>query len=435
MNSILKKAGQFAQDSEIFWTKFHEVPVVFESNKLKSITTREGSRFGLRLIKDGKIGISTCTSRSQLGSALDMAVDSAAFGPSARFAFPEKTGYPGTRVYDSKVERIDAREMVEMGQAVIDKMRRYSSEVLWDLRISKATVRVNLLNSQGCISKYRKSIFSVSLDGTLVRGTDMLFVGDSLSSCHPVRDTEYIINSTIRQLEWAREQAKTPSRKMPVIFTPMGMMSAFFMPLASAFNGRLVLQGASPLGGRLGEKAFDGKISLYDDAAVAFAPSSKPCDDEGVPVRKNTLIENGAISSFFYDLQTAGMAGAQSTGNAHRANGGMPSTGVNALVFSTGEATLEEMIADIREGVLVEQLMGAEQGNILSGEFGGNILLGYKIEKGKIAGRIKDAMLSGNIYNMLRDVVSLGKEGRWIGSALWTPPFYFPGVSIAAKES
>ncbi len=434
MKYILKKALEKAQEAEIFWSKFQELPVVFEANQLKSITAREGARFGLRVVRDGKTGISTCTSRRHLGSALNTALELAGFGPASRFVFPGKLDHPRVRVYDSQVAQIETKEMVEMGQAIIDKMVKYDSEVLWDLRLNKATMSINLQNSRGAGASYRKSIFSVSLDGSLIRGTDMLFVGDALTSCHPVRDTRLIVDSTVKQLEWARDQARTPTKEMPVIFTPSGMASTFFMPLASAFNGRLVLQGASPLGGRLGEKAFDSKISLHDDATISYGPSSKPVDDEGIPVQMNTLIEKGIVSTFLYDLQTAGMAGARSTGNAHRANGGMPSPGVNALVFSTGEASLEDMIADIREGVLVEQLMGAEQGNVLSGEFGGNILLGYKIEQGKIKGRIKDAMLSGNIYNMLKNVSAVGKEGRWVGGALWTPPFYFPKVSVASKE-
>lgn len=435
MKSILKKALAKADEAEIFWTRFQEVPIVFEANHLKSITTREGTRYGLRLIKDGKIGISTCTGPERLESALETALDSASFGPDARFTFPEKREYKRIRVYDGDVDKIGTKETVEMGQALIDKMLRFNKEVLWDLRINRANMWTALINSHGGETKYRKSYYSISLDGTLIRGTDMLFVGDSTTSCHPVKNTGAIENSTMEQLEWAKEQAKTPTGELPAIFTPSGIMSAFFSPLTSAFNGRLVFQGASPLGGRLGERAFDNKISLYDDATQAFRPSSGPCDDEGTPSQKNSLIERGIISGFYYDLQTAGMAGVKSTGNGHRANGGMPSPGINSLVFSPGKASLKEMIGDIKEGILVEQLMGAEQGNILSGDFGGNILLGYKIEKGQIKGRIKDAMLSGNIYNMLKDVISIGSDGRWIGGALWTPPFYFPRVSVAARDN
>ena len=59
--------------------------------------------------------------------------------------------------------------------------------------------------------------------------------------------------------------------------------------------------------------------------------------------------------------------------------------------------------------------MGATQGNILGGDFSGNVLLGYKIENGKIAGRVKDTMVFGNVYELLKDIAAIGSDGRWLG--------------------
>jgi PmbA protein len=91
------------------------------------------------------------------------------------------------------------------------------------------------------------------------------------------------------------------------------------------------------------------------------------------------------------------------------------------------------MVADIKEGLVVEQLMGAEQGNVLGGDFSGNVLLGYKIENGKITGRVKNTMVSGNIYQALKEIVALGREARWVGGAIRTPHIYCAGLSVASK--
>ena len=88
---------------------------------------------------------------------------------------------------------------------------------------------------------------------------------------------------------------------------------------------------------------------------------------------------------------------------------------------------------DIREGLVVEQLMGAAQGNILGGDFSGNVLLGYKIENGKIVGRVKDTMVSGNVYQVLKDIVAIGNEARWVDNILQTPHIYCPRLSVASK--
>ncbi|MDO8568477.1 MAG: metallopeptidase TldD-related protein, partial [Dehalococcoidales bacterium] len=78
-------------------------------------------------------------------------------------------------------------------------------------------------------------------------------------------------------------------------------------------------------------------------------------------------------------------------------------------------------------------LLGAEQGNILGGDFSGNVLLGYKIEKGRLVGRVKNTMVSGNVYQLLKDV-TLGSEAKWVGGFIQTPHLFFPSISVASKE-
>ncbi|GAH19453.1 unnamed protein product, partial [marine sediment metagenome] len=95
--------------------------------------------------------------------------------------------------------------------------------------------------------------------------------------------------------------------------------------------------------------------------------------------------------------------------------------------------SFDEMVNDIKEGLVIEQLMGATQGNILGGDFSGNVLLGYKVESGKIVGRVKDTMVSGNIHQILKQITAIGSETKWVGGFLNTPPLYCPSVSVASK--
>src|SRR5204862_396955 len=150
-------------------------------------------------------------------------------------------------------------------------------------------------------------------------------------SCHPIKTTAAIVNTVLRQLELAKNLASVPTRNMPVIFTPDGMVSAFIPALMAAFNGKTVLEGASAIGQRLGEQVFDTKLSMYDDPTIDFAPNSRPSDDEGVPSQRTPLIEKGKVSNFIYDLQTAGQAKAKSTGGGSRSRGGLMSPSASAF--------------------------------------------------------------------------------------------------------
>jgi PmbA protein len=187
------------------------------------------------------------------------------------------------------------------------------------------------------------------------------------------------------------------------------------------------------LGKRRGEKVFDKRLSLQDDATVPGRPRSRPCDDEGVASQVTPLIVHGVVGRFLYDLQTAGLAGVESTGSGDRGGGAaLPTPSISSLVFEPGDISFEDMVAGIDEGLVVEQLMGATQTNVLGGEFSGNVLLGYKVEKGEIVGRVKDTVVSGNVYQVLNNIIGIGREARWVG-AVFTPAICCADLTVGSK--
>jgi PmbA protein len=264
----------------------------------------------------------------------------------------------------------------------------------------------------------------------------MLFVGDSESSCRPdFAGIDDLAGRVIWQLEMAKKKATVSTKLLPIIFTPHGVASALLSPLVLAFDGKAVLEGASPLKNKLGEQVFDKKLSLWDDATVAYGVGSYPFDDEGVSSQRLPLVTNGVVANFLYDLQTAALAGTHSTGNGQRVGGGFPSPAISSLILGGGNVSFQAMVDDMKEGLIVEQVIGAEQGNLLGGDFGGNVLLGYKVENGEIVGRVKDTMIAGNVYQVLKELLGIGQEARWVGGILQTPPLYCSHVSVTTKGS
>jgi len=350
----------------------------------------------------------------------------------AKFEFPGAAAYPQTAIYDEAVTKVSSEQMIKLGEELITPLRANTSDIICHAGAGRGTIAVRMMNSRGGAAGYTKSIFSIGVEGTIVHGTDMLFVGDGESSCHPVLDTKNVLDAVMLQLQYAKTQATVATKQLPVIFTPDGVASAFMPSLMAAFNGKMVLEGASPVGRRLGEQVFDKRFYLWDDATIAYCPEARPCDDEGVPSRKIPLVENGRIMNFLYDLQTAALAGKQSTGSGSRGRG-LQAPSPSAFVVASGDTPFDDMVRDIKEGLVIEQLMGAEQGNVLGGDFSGNVLLGYKIENGKITGRVKDTMVSGNVYRLLKDITALGSRPKWVGGSLYTPHIYCSGLSVASK--
>jgi PmbA protein len=348
------------------------------------------------------------------------------------FELPSWKAYPQVKVYDPQVESVSIEEMVALGESMISRTLEHTPGLLCGAEVVKALTSVRILNSRGGEASYKRSTFSLGMEGTLIRDTDMLFVGDSDGSCRPIGDARQVTSSVARQLEMAKDHASTPTGQVPVIFTPRGIASTLLSPLMLAFNGKMVLRKASPLWDKKGKRVFDRRLHLWDDATISYCPESRPCDDEGVASRRTPLVEEGMVADFLYDLQTAALAGVQSTGNGSRA-GGAPAPSVSALVLGEGETSFEEMVRDMGDGLIIEQVMGAEQGNVLGGDFSGNVLLGYRVEGGEVAGRVKDTMISGNIYQTLDHILAVGNESRWVGSVLRAPALYCPHLAVASK--
>ena len=433
MEDILKRAKRVAEEAEVFIVSSWQTPVGFEANRLKMMETKESTSVSLRIVKDGRIGLATSTKLDEPQRLVNMAVDTAQFGAEARFTLPTAQRYPQIEVFDPEVEAITISDMVDIGDWLVVKLLNHTPELICEAGVTKSAVTVSIANSRGGEASYRKSFFVIGLEGTLVRGTDMLFVGDMDSSCHPIRDTGHVTEAVIRQLELAKNTASVKTGDLPVVLTHHGVRSVFFASLAIAFNGRMVLQGASPLSGKLGQRLFDDRLTIWDDPTIDYCPASRPFDDEGVPSQRTPLIEKGVVANFLYDLQTAAIAGTASTASASRSGGGMPAPSVAALVIGEGDTSFDDMVRDMKEGLVIEQLIGAGQGNVLGGEFSGNILLGYKVENGEIVGRVKDTMVSGNIYDALKELAAIGHEAKWVGGSLKTPALYLPRLAVASK--
>jgi len=426
---------QGAQQAEVFRVDTEETPVKFEANRLKELNSRRTSGVALRVIKDGRIGFASSTRPGDVDDVVRGAIDTSPFGPEAQFDFPGLSEAAVVDSFDPTTQALTVDEMIQVGQALVDAVRRAEPDIQCDAQIRRAAGTVTLANSSGGHVNYTSSSFAAWIYGTLIRGTDMLFVGDGDIACGPQVDTRRIEATIVEQLERSRTNVTARTAEMPVIFTSIGVADALLPPLAMAFNGRLVHQAQSPLVGCLGEEKYDHRLTIYDDATMAMRPASRPFDDEGTPSRRIPLIDSGVVRSFMYDLQTAGHARTESTGSAERALTTQPGISLTSVVIETGDTTFADMVKGVKEGIVVEELMGAGQGNVMGGDFSGNVLLGYKIEGGEIVGRVKNTIVAGNVHLALKSIGAIGSEARWVSGTVYTPPILIEKLAVSADAT
>jgi PmbA protein len=258
-----------------------------------------------------------------------------------------------------------------------------------------------------------------------VRGTDILWAGHGFGWKKREIDEKDVAARAIDLFRKAERTADVRSVDMPVIFTPEGV-SVLLLALRLGFNGKNVVLGASPLGGREGEQIANESFSLTDNPLLDYGGGSAAYDGEGVPHRVTPLVEKGKVKNFLYDLDAAGRAGRESTGNGI-------GCGSTNLVVAEGDVPFEQMVRETKEGLLVHNVIGLGQGNPLSGEFSVNVNLGYKIENGEVVGRVKNTMLAGNTYEALNNIAAIGDKAEWAGGRLLTPPVKIAKLSVISR--
>jgi PmbA protein len=436
--SLLNAAATKFDQVEVYRIESESHPVSFESNKLKEIMRRDTSGVALRVIDDGRVGFTSTTNVAREGELVDLAATLVPFGAKAEFSFPAPTEYPTVDIVDAAVPQVSQQSMIDTGQGVIERLMDEWPDLLCDARLGWATGKGRIMNSAGIDEEYDQTSYYCSLGAQLIRGTDMLNVWAGYGSSHLFGDDELdrLVQTVRRSLRWSKETALATANTgdLPVIFTPRGVGATLLHPLLSGFDGKNVANGSSPLGERWGEKIVDERISIYDNPLISGASGSRPFDDEGVASRRLGLIENGVAGGPLLDLQTAGQIGKTSTGAAGRGIASTPSPSSSIIDIAAGDTHFDDMIAGIKEGLVIEELLGAGQGNELGGDFRANVSLGYKIENGEIVGRVKDTMISGNVYKVLSQVEHVGDSSDWVFGSMRSPALQCLGVEVAAKD-
>jgi PmbA protein len=432
IEKILEMAARQVQAAEVLEVENEETPVEFENNKLKTAATRSIKGYALRIVKDGKIGFSS-TTKSDPEGLIANALATAEFGQEAVYEFASKPeSIPQVKTFDPAVTKITVEELVETGQNILDAIRQAEPDGQVGVGVEKSWSRQRLMNTKGLDVSYEATYYGMGGGLEIVRGTDMLQVWDSKDSRSKF-DAADFANGIIYMAKVGRNVVPIETKTMPVIFTPKGFAMTLSTPLMMAFNGKEVLQGATPVSDKLGKQAFDTRLSVYDDGTRDFSAGSAPVDDEGVATRRLPLIENGVVMNFIYDLESGAKAGKKSTGNGHRGLSSMPSPGYNGVVFESGDKSLEEMIRGINYGLLIDQTLGAWTGNVRGGDVSGNVHFGIKIENGELVGRVKDVMVAGNVFEAFKNVASIENKCHTLSGGMCIPHILFAGLSVATR--
>jgi PmbA protein len=431
--------------ADALWRRVERTTLAFEWGRLKSAGTTEEAGANLRVRHAGRVGVAGTTAvggndvgAQHAASLLDRALASAELGEELDLVFPAQAAVPPLTTFFDHAANASLDELIGIGRSLLGRLEREGCRV--NVTIERETTATRVANSAGAGGEYRGTGFGVSADVWRIAGDDVLVVSDALDGADLPSDDAFqaLVESINARLDHALRIVAPPEGALPVVFTPAGL-SALMLPVTQGLSGKAVLQGISPLGSKLGEQVFDARVSLTDDPLRVGRTASRPLDDECVPSRTTCLVDGGVVQRFIYDLETAARAKTASTGHGQRGIFGKPVPGYTNIVLGDVGAQHAAplplgggLLAGITDGLLVDELIGVGQGNVIGGAFSHPVALAYRIERGAITGRVKDAAVAGNAYELWKRVGGFGRDARWTG-VRYTPSVLLDGVSVARR--
>jgi len=298
---------------------------------------------------------------------------------------------------EALIERARAAE--EAALAVEGITNSEGSEAGW------GRSRIALAASNGFAGGYSGSHHAVSVAVIGGSGNRMERDYDFANSVYAgdLRDPAKIGQSagerTVRRLG-ARKMA---TRRCPVVFDPR-VARSFLSHLLGGISGPSIARGTSFLRDRLGQKIFPEAITITEDPHRQRGHRSKPFDAEGIANRRRALIDKGVLTTWLLDLRSARQLGMKTTGHATRGTASPPSPAATNIWIEPGSASPAELMADIKSGFYVTELMGMGV-NGITGDYSRGAA-GFWIENGQIAHPVSEMTVAGNLKDMFARMVA-----------------------------
>jgi TldD protein len=271
---------------------------------------------------------------------------------------------------------------------------------------------------------------------------------------------EYWVTQTGRRLEpekaaasvdeWCRyasdvRRAVNPPTGEQAVIVPPDVLAGILPPvLGFRCSGVARLRKIAP---EVGTPLASERVTIRDEGDYPWAPGSAPYDDEGTPRGKRALLERGKVANLLYDSLYASAFSTRSTGSGIRTSIGptgslrfphRPAPGSSTLVLGSGDGgTTEELAETAGDGILITQL-GWPIPDFISGAFGGEIRIGYRVRGGKIAEPVRGGTVGGIVFappkspSMLFNTEAVGSRAE-LADRLVAPPVLVRTLTVGGS--
>lgn len=428
------KAG--ADEAEVYATDIRHASVDLQKDDVHNASTAEECTFGIRVFVDHAQGFATVNHPDHIETACQEAVAIARVSP------PDpQNGLGDAREVealgespDPGIVALEIGDLVDHAASLVDRVKARDARVVIDSgSVSSDVWSRALASSRGVALSERQAIAGGYLFGMAVDGSEVGSFDHDGHSTRQAAELEAQLDAAadrfVIKTAGALGAQKGESFKGSVILSPEVVHGFVLGNLLSVLSGKAVRTGKSPLAERVGEKVASELIDLVDDGRMAWGTASHAFDREGTPMRRQAVLEDGVLRGFFYDVYEARAAGEEPTGHARGGAASAPRIGPSNLIMRPGATPFDELCSRVEKAVLVSRFSGSS--NPITGEFSGVVKGGFLLRHGERT-PIKETLIAGNLYDLLRDVSGVSAEIRNLSGSALVPAIRVDDISITA---
>jgi len=432
----LKHAKRFGADrAEVYGETTRRLAATIEKDDLQLSESHEETMIGIRAFVGERVGFASTNDLSQLEDACRDAVVLAKASPGdPHNVLPEPAEIePLDGIYDPAADGFTEGEAVSAAIRMLELAHSIDRRlILGDAEFSAEVFGRAIVNTAGLKASEQGSLFTyfalaTAKEGELVSNFDFQFDASRFVSGI---DVEPITRRACENALGSLGAGKGKSFNGTVVLSPNAALDLIIGLILFQMNAKNCLKEMSRWKEAIGESVAAPLLTIVDDGRLSGGVASSSFDREGVPHRRLSLIEGGTLSSHMHNSYTAD---AFNTGNTAHGSGSarsLPGIGPTNLSILPGEATKEELIGEVKEGLFVARFSGNT--NPISGDFSGVAKAAYLIENGRLSRPVAGSLIAGNAFDALKGISGISEERERIYN--FTLPYLrLEGVSVTAE--
>ena len=428
--SLSEKWG--ADEAEIVFSIGESTSIQFKTDIIETAKKTTNAGYGIRAVVGGAVGFAGTNVLSNLKDTLKTAIDSAKVMEADPLfkSFPAKAAYSSVDgLYDARIEEMSLDECIGCAADMISGVKKVGNITPTSGGFSRSISYFLIMNTNGLIGEKKGTAVSGFVDVTTESG-DVSTAYDYMISRKKEIDFSAIGVNAAELAKKSMKGTTIGTKKLPVIFHPFSFADIIENTLEPSIDADNIQKDRSMLAGRLEDEIANSKLTITDDGTLSGGIASGPFDDEGTPTQKTAVIEKGILKSYLYDSYTAGKDDVKSTGNGYRYSySSVPSVGLSNFVI---KFPTSDIIAETKRGIYVNTIIGAHTANEISGDFSVEGRNAFLIENGELTKPIKSVMISGNIFDMLRNIDGAGTDVRNVGGIV-TPSIRISEMNVIGE--